>query len=80
VCNITPDKVESDWNTRPIEDSLRQTISTLRSELEAMTGAVVVIWISGYIGMDNVFHADKESADEAITLARAIRKREGWDE
>jgi septal ring factor EnvC (AmiA/AmiB activator) len=31
VCNITPDKVESDWNTRPIEDSLRQTISTLET-------------------------------------------------
>jgi hypothetical protein len=31
VCNTTPDKVESDWNTRPIEDSLRLTISTLET-------------------------------------------------
>jgi hypothetical protein len=79
-CKSEPsfDKVVAfnNWNTRPIEDRLR-------TDLEAMTGAVVDFTID-YVNSEKEQAIPSESAIAyAMGLnaqARAIREREGWDE
>jgi hypothetical protein len=57
-------------------ESLRSTISTLQSELEAMTGAFCSMVERVDQGADRVDYEEWLLHDQA----RAIREREGWDE